>query len=169
METFSALLPLCAGNLPVTGEFPSQRPVTRSFDIFFDLRMNKRLSKQSWGWRFETPSRPLWRHCIVTHIAVITMASVNKPLHRRPSFTLWLYLMNRYILSILADIIFHDVLVIFNWWWFTILNGHVPLLYEIYSVSQYAITYYHSVNKHIQHCPLKVLKLVWNEMVKYSG
>ena len=34
----------------------------RSFDIFFDLRLNKRLSKQSWGWWFETPSRPLWRH-----------------------------------------------------------------------------------------------------------
>ena len=42
---------------------PAQRPVTRSFDVFFDLRLNKRLSKQSWGWWFETPSRPLWRHC----------------------------------------------------------------------------------------------------------
>ena len=47
METFSALLALCAGNSPVTGEFPSQRPVTQSFDVFFDLRLNKRLSKQS--------------------------------------------------------------------------------------------------------------------------
>ena len=56
METFSALLALCAGNSPVTGEFPSQRPVTRSFDVFFDLRLNKRLSKQWWGWWFETPS-----------------------------------------------------------------------------------------------------------------
>ena len=42
METFSALLALCAGNSPVPGEFPSQRPVTRSFDVFFDLRRNKR-------------------------------------------------------------------------------------------------------------------------------
>ena len=57
MESFSALLALCAGNSPVTGEFSSQRPVTRSFDIFFDLRLNKRLSKQLWGWWFETPSR----------------------------------------------------------------------------------------------------------------
>ena len=47
METFSALLALCVGNSPVTGEFPSQRPVTRSFGVFFDLRMNKQLSKQS--------------------------------------------------------------------------------------------------------------------------
>ena len=45
-----------------TGEFPPQRPVTRSFDVFFDVRLNKHLSKQSWGWWFETPSRPLWRH-----------------------------------------------------------------------------------------------------------
>ena len=51
--------PSC-GELPVTGEFPSQRPVTRSFDVFFDLRLNKRLSNQSWGWWFETPSRSLY-------------------------------------------------------------------------------------------------------------
>ena len=63
LETFSALLAICAGNSPVTGEFHAQRPVTRSFDVFFDLRLNKRLSKQSWGWWFETPSHPLWRHC----------------------------------------------------------------------------------------------------------
>ena len=37
--------------------------VSRSFDVFFDLRLNKGLSKQSWGWWVETPSRPLWRHC----------------------------------------------------------------------------------------------------------
>ena len=58
---FSALLAICAGNSPVTGEFPAQRPVTRSFDVLFDLHLNKRLSKQSYGWWFETPSRPLWR------------------------------------------------------------------------------------------------------------
>ena len=42
METFSALLAICAGNSPVPGEFPTQRPVTRSFDVYFDLRPNKR-------------------------------------------------------------------------------------------------------------------------------
>ena len=62
METFFALLDLCAGNFTVTGEFSSQRPVTRSFDVSVDRRQNKRLSKQSWGWWFETPPRPLWRH-----------------------------------------------------------------------------------------------------------
>ena len=45
--------------------FPSQRPVTHGFDVFFDLCLNKRLSKHSWGWWFETPSRSLWRHCNV--------------------------------------------------------------------------------------------------------
>ena len=45
----------------VTG--PLQRQVTRSFDIFFDLRPNKRLCKQSRGWWFETSSCSLWRHC----------------------------------------------------------------------------------------------------------
>ena len=63
METFSALLAICPGNSLVPGESLSQRPVTRSFDVFFDLRLNKRLSEQSWGWWFETLSRPLWRSC----------------------------------------------------------------------------------------------------------
>ena len=62
IETFSTLLAICAGNSPVPGKFPTQRPVTRSFDVYIDLRPNKRLSKHSWGWWYETPSRPLWRH-----------------------------------------------------------------------------------------------------------
>ena len=69
METFSALLALCAGNSPVTG----QRPVTRSFDVFFDLCLNIRLSKQSWGQWLETPSRPLWRHSNVVMLLSRTM------------------------------------------------------------------------------------------------
>ena len=75
METFPALLALCAGNSPVTGEFPSQKPVTRSFDVFFDLCLNKRLSKQSWRWWFETPSRSLWRHRNVIDFPFSTEAS----------------------------------------------------------------------------------------------
>ena len=46
METFSALLAICAGNSPVSGDFPAQSPATRSFDVFYDQRQNKRLSKQ---------------------------------------------------------------------------------------------------------------------------
>ena len=67
METCSALQAFCAGNSPVTGEFPSQRPVTQSFDVFFDLRLTKRLSKKSRRRWFETPSRAVvtslwWTH-----------------------------------------------------------------------------------------------------------
>ena len=63
METFSALLTFCVGNSLVPGEFPLQKPVMRSFDVFFDVRLNKWLRKQSWGWWFEMLSRPLWCHC----------------------------------------------------------------------------------------------------------
>ena len=80
MEAFFALLVLCAGNSPVTSEFPSQRPVTRSFDVFFDLLLNKWLSKQSWGWWFETPSCSLWRHSNVT-LTYFNLTSV------KPSWT----------------------------------------------------------------------------------
>ena len=48
-----------------TGELPGQRPVTRRFGAFFDLRLNKRVNKQSWGWWFETTSSSLLLHCNV--------------------------------------------------------------------------------------------------------
>ena len=94
METFSALLVLCAGNSPVTCEFPSHKPVTRSFDVFFDLRLNKRLSKQSWGWWFETPSRSLWRHfngCGIVWIICGYSCTTTKHCiqHWHPTVTFW--------------------------------------------------------------------------------
>ena len=64
METFSALLALVRG---IHRWFPSQRPVARSFDVFSDLRLNKRLSKQSRRQWFEIPSRLLWRHYNASH------------------------------------------------------------------------------------------------------
>ena len=67
MGTFTALLALCEGNPPVTGGFSLQRPVTRSFEGFFDLRLIKRLSNQSRRWWSVTPSRSLWRHCHDTY------------------------------------------------------------------------------------------------------
>ena len=73
METFSALLAICAGNSPVPGKSATQRPVTRSFDVFFDLRLNKRLSKQSSGWWIETPSRPVWRHRNAGSLCISTL------------------------------------------------------------------------------------------------
>ena len=71
-----------SGNSPVAGDFPAQRPVTRNFDVSFDLRLNKRLSKHSWGWRFETLLRPLSCHCNVSHFnhaRVLYMVAQVKP------------------------------------------------------------------------------------------
>ena len=64
MGTFSALLAICAGNSPVTGEFPAQRPVTRSFDVFFDLRLNK-------GWVNSCKAGDLRRHCAYHDVIVM--------------------------------------------------------------------------------------------------
>ena len=61
MKTFS--WHFVRGNPPITGGFPSPRPVTRSFDVFVDLRLNKRLSKQPRRRRFETPPRSSRCHC----------------------------------------------------------------------------------------------------------
>ena len=63
METFSALLAIVWGIHRSPVNSPHKGHVTRSFDFFFDLRLNKQLSKQSWGWWFEMPSWSLWRHC----------------------------------------------------------------------------------------------------------
>ena len=86
METFSAVLAICVGNSPVTGEFPIQRPVTRSFHVSFDLRLNKRLSKQSWGWWFETPSRSLWRHRNVMGMMRHVMGLIRHPSNQPHTF-----------------------------------------------------------------------------------
>ena len=63
METFPMLLALFEGNPPATGGFPSQRQVTRSLDVFFDLHLNKQMKKQPKRRRFETPSHLSLRHC----------------------------------------------------------------------------------------------------------
>ena len=80
METFSVLLAICAGNSPVIGEFPAQRPVTLSFDVFFDLCLNE-------GWVNSHVAGDLRRHH--THYDVTVMSlkkltdqltSVNNPM-----------------------------------------------------------------------------------------
>ena len=81
---FSALLTPCAGNSPVTGEFLSQRPATRSFYVFFDPRLNKLLSKQSRRRWFETPPHPLLRHCNVWAAVKFTLHLDSKPYMRLP-------------------------------------------------------------------------------------
>ena len=77
METFSILLVIYAGNSQFTGEFPSQRPVTQSFDVFFDLCLDKWLSKQLRCQCFEMLSCSLWHHCNIIHTS-INQQKVNK-------------------------------------------------------------------------------------------
>ena len=71
METFSTLLAICAGNSPIISEFPAQRPVTWSFGIFSDLRLNKRCVNKG-------EAGDLRRHCAHYDVIVMTM---KKELH----------------------------------------------------------------------------------------
>ena len=76
---FRVTCPLC-GKFTGHQSIPLQRPVTRSFDVFFDLHLNKRLNKQSWGWCFETPLRSLWWHCNVSWVMIIEdVLQPNRP------------------------------------------------------------------------------------------
>ena len=81
--SISELLALCAENSPVTGEFPSQRSVTRSLDVFFHMHLNKRLNKQSWSWWFETPSPSLWRHCNeICYLRCVVYTVAGRPIEQ---------------------------------------------------------------------------------------
>ena len=91
MKTFSALPALCGG------EIPPQRPVTRSFYVFFHLCVNKRLNKQSWDWWFETQSYSLWRHCNViilqglfTRMFMAICGTEKIQIYVSSSYTTWL-------------------------------------------------------------------------------
>ena len=97
METLAALLAFCAGSSTVTGEFPSLRPVTRGFHAFFDLRQNKRLSKQSRRWWIVTPPRSLWRRCNAVELHNTNTRAYESLKH---DFTLPVYIMttNVYIM-----------------------------------------------------------------------
>ena len=79
--------PLC-GEFTGPGEFPTQRPVTRSFDVYFDLRLNKRLCKQSRGWWFETLLCPLWCHSNGMQGLGIFVYCINKLL-KLNSYKIW--------------------------------------------------------------------------------
>ena len=77
MEIFSALLALCEGNPSVTGRFSSQVLLTQSFDVFFDLCLNKRLSKQ---WRrrwFENSAYCDVTVMILMKLKLVLLACVN--------------------------------------------------------------------------------------------
>ena len=89
MEAFSAWLTPCAGNSPAPVNSPHKGPVTRSFDVFFNLRLNKRLSKQPWGWWFQTPSWSLWRHCNETSMRTLCNKASIICNHNHLKLQLW--------------------------------------------------------------------------------
>ena len=74
METFSALLTLCAGNSPATGEFPSQRPVTRDFDGFFICVWTN-------CWANNREAGDVRRHCGHYDVTVMTLLTSSLALH----------------------------------------------------------------------------------------
>ena len=80
-------------NWPFGRGIPRTKPLTRSFDVFVDLRLNKRLGKQSWGWWFEMPWRALWRHCNGLNVirATSDMCLVHSKLQKliKPIFEYW--------------------------------------------------------------------------------
>ena len=84
------------GPFYLTGEFPTQRPATRSFTVFFDLRLNERLSKQSWGWCFETPSRCLRRHCNVLNQLGKNSHTWSETYFRQVLFPAYLFFRRRF-------------------------------------------------------------------------
>ena len=94
METFNALLALCAGYSPVTGEFSAQRPVTRNFDVFIEQRLNKPLRKQSRCRWFETPSRSLWRVTLVVFADGMTLFPMADRYLARYRDTTWLTMLD---------------------------------------------------------------------------
>ena len=98
METFYAVLTLCEGNPPVRGRFTSQRPVTQSFEVFLDLRLNKWLSKQSNRRWSETPSCSLWRHRNVWYIAISYLQTEMLTFEIPRSYNAYPYIETKYFI-----------------------------------------------------------------------
>ena len=114
METFSPLLAFSVWNSSVTGEFTTQRPATRCFDVFFDLRLNLQVSKQ---WRsrwFETPSRSLWRHCNV-FLGLWTGARHNYWTENTNHFTYLVMTMEYISLALISNAICSASIVCLFW------------------------------------------------------
>ena len=107
---FPRYLSFVVGNSTVTGEFPVQRPVTRSFDVFFNLRLNKQLSKQSKRWWFMMPSRSLWRHCNV--VIFHHYRQCNQTI-RDAKFPLGMKLSEIYLIFKTSDVLDTDEYIVF--------------------------------------------------------
>ena len=158
--------PLC-GYSPVTGEFPSRRPVTRSFEVFSDLRLNKRLNKPSWGWWFETPSCSLWRHC---HGLILQQCQ------RRSEGSLWECVMSPDV-SPDNNVSQIEWYMTFHRWWTTTLTGknsigmeshilsHIPVFKLLTKIPLESLRiYFHMINRNGQ--PIKIYIIL--EIAKIS-
>ena len=112
-------------------KFPTQRPVTRSFDVFFDLRLNKWLSKQSWGWWFETRSCPLWRHCNGTYASErwVIISSGNDLLSSLKSSQSIAIFWNLKLFPIKS--LFEQL--IWSWFWLLYMSRNLARNVDIYS------------------------------------
>ena len=120
-KRFPRYWPIVRG-LHRSGEFPAQWPVTRSFDVYFHLRLNKRLSRQLWGWWFERPPWSLWRQCNVPimpwqpvkYITNIWSKDINQMQKRRWSVVKWVYENKQSCMSALFNLIIHFVHFVFH-------------------------------------------------------
>ena len=162
-KTFSALLALCAGNSPFTGEFPAQRPVTRSFDVFFDLRLNKWLSKQWWGWWFETPLCPLWHHCnaVTCPVEVTTMEMIVNTVfwykrHNDIHFIMWI------VSNIISNVTWFIYRPRRRWRHRT--NVHIAVIYDRQSNSKSCL----QKNNHVINAPSPMVLIVHLHFVHYN-
>ena len=132
---------LC-GKFTGPGEIPAQRPVTRNFDVFFDLRLNKRLSTQPWGWWFETPPWSLWCHCNETNTPEGTQTVRHNNAYISISYaTCWAHTWRiKYDLHISTP---HLLIMFTSCWWrhnqITHPELHTASLHDMYSLSNYFI------------------------------
>ena len=124
--------PLC-GEFTGPCEFPTQRPVTRSFDVFFDLRPNKRLSKQPWGWWFEPLSWSLWRHCyVILFVSALGYVLFYVSRYHCPACRTTL-VATRFRVAVICPIIQvpHCIRVFFYFVWFVFINHIFQFYYEL--------------------------------------
>ena len=185
METFSVLLALCVGNSPVTNEFPSQRPVTQSFDVFFDLCLNKRLSKQ-WRHRwFEKPSCWLWCHCNEDDCFIVTgnMEGCNNS--RDCSLYQSLQYLNGFKCNLMATIIiavlYAPQLLLSGpqlYWTLVIMwpsctskhPMHLSIIQCLLNINDFIQGPFCELNKHPRdHCNIKALSYKCNESQSWDG
>ena len=140
--------PLC-GEFTGPGEIPTQRPVTRGFDVFLYLRLNKWLSKQPRGSWFETPSWSLWRHCNVKNVVFYSFLNANVLIHETGSLCQVLR-QRSHFLEVFKSIVFRILplgVAIKPQWLIPLLFNQIPQPTSNICCSDHAVYIFY-----IQHC-----------------